>query len=519
MPSSPLLLSHPTKFETKTLPVQKVKDPEQQASHKLDNKILDTQSKLVKDVAEDKVSLSQFCETVEDINDVATLAAHFRPDGFSYKERAQLEAVMLQVGKGQHGKCEPQMRALYQQIKSGSLKSDEAVEELNWQTQKRYGAVVAERRGKVYSEERSKLRSHLYIPRADKDAVKKDVRHKELDKLINTAIDLFPSLDTNKDNVVDRREARSLLVNYEEFGLTPAYAATLYSRHNEMAMALEPKVNREDLTLEDLNHLLTENYPENPDKTLRGNVTKISKRLAHQEKIDSPEQAPFKLGEHFQPNNVKQGREGSCWFLCNLPALNDDQINDLIKPEGDGYRMTLADGRTTHVSPLNEAERRVYSTGDGAWSGLLEKGLSQILAEQGEDINAGFARVGREMVSGKRSDIYSFINPAGNGKPDLRDRNDLFRVMDDALDSGSAVLCAALKSDFDDDISEISAGGHAYTVLDVDRENDVITVRNPWGHGERADLDGVNDGVFQLSGDQFFANYSYLYLDQDQSVA
>ena len=106
-----------------------------------------------------------------------------------------------------------------------------------------------------------------------------------------------------------------------------------------------------------------------------------------------------------------------------------------------------------------------------------------------------------------------------NGKPDLRDRNDLFRVMDDALDSGSAVLCAALKSDFDDDISEISAGGHAYTVLDVDRENDVITVRNPWGHGERADLDGVNDGVFQLSGDQFFANYSYLYLDQDQSVA
>ena len=52
-------------------------------------------------------------------------------------------------------------------------------------------------------------------------------------------------------------------------------------------------------------------------------------------------------------------------------------------------------------------------------------------------------------------------------------------------------------------------------MLAVDSENDTVVVRNPWGRGERADLDGKNDGVFELSRDQFFANYSHLYMDQE----
>lgn len=511
--ASPLLLNHPRKFETKSLPVKKVKDREQQAAHKIDNKILEAQSNLVKRVIEDEVSLSEFCETIDDLNNVATLAAHCRPDGLDIKERAQIEGVFLRAGEGKHKKCDPKLRALYQQIQSGKLEKSEAVEELNWKSQQSYGRVVAKRRGKVYSEERYKLRAHLYVPRNDKDKEKKDIRHKELDKLINTSIDLFPSLDTNRDNVVDRREARSLLTNFEEFGITSSYAATLYSRHNEIASALDPKKNREKLTLADLNHLLSENYPENPDKDLRENVTKISKRFAYQERIKTPEPKEFKLSDKFQPNNVRQGKEGSCWFLCNLPALSEDELSELIKPEQDGYRVTLADGRTTFVEELNDAERRVYSTGDGAWSGLLEKGVSQILAENGEDINAGFARVGREMVSGKKSKKYVF-NKRIKGQTDLRDRERLLDTIYKALDSGSAVFSAALKGDHEKEISEISASGHAYTVLDVDQVNDTVTVRNPWGRSERADLDDQNDGVFELSGDQFFANYSYIYLDE-----
>jgi calpain family cysteine protease len=509
-----LVLSHPRKFKTQTLPTQSVKDASEKASHKIDNKILQAQSELVRETVKETVDLGTFCQTVEDLEKLSALHAELRADGLTSSERGRINSEFKAAGKGKPKKITPELRALYNQVKGSDLDPKEATEELNWRSLKSYGEVALDRQGKIFFEERPKLRAHLHLSRPDEKAPeRKPYVHPELNTIIEKALDRFDTLDVNRDGIVNRIEARAILTDYQELGLTPAEAATLYSRQKQMAAAVDPDNSGEELKMEDLEALLIENHPKKPDEDFEDNVSLISRRYQHQLKRETPEPTPFTLGQTFQPKNVTQGMEGSCWMLCNLPALTQDQIKDVIKPEGDAYRVTLADGRTTLVEPLNAAERRVYSGGDGAWSGLLEKGLSQILAQSDEDLNAGYPRVGRKMLTGNTSKFFPLAK--ATGKHDFRDRDLLFDTMTEALDKGSAIFAGAVKDDFEKEISEISAANHAYTVLAVDRDNDTVTVRNPWGRSERADMDGVNDGVFDLSQDQFFANFSHLYLDEN----
>ena len=118
------------------------------------------------------------------------------------------------------------------------------------------------------------------------------------------------------------------------------------------------------------------------------------------------------------------------------------------------------------------------------------------------------------MLSGQKSVQLSFDDKSGSGQ-DLRDRELLFNTLEEAFQGGSAVFAAARDEDHEKGISEISASRHAYTVLSLDRDNDTVVVRNPWGRSENADLDGDNNGVFELSQDQFFANFSYIYVDEN----
>lgn len=514
MPSSPLRLSHPNAFETRTLPVKKTQNSQQKLSHRIDNKVLEAQALVAKKVARDEISLGHFCEIARDLEQIQTMHARSREDGFNVKERAELKKAFQQIGKGKSRRIDLHLKALFQQVRGGSLKADDLTEELNWRSQKSYGAVALERQGPIYQEERHKLRAALHIPRKERPAtLKKSYHHPKLGQLAQKALGLFSSLDQDGNEIVDRKEARSLLTDYDKLNLTPAEATTLYSRQKQLAALVDPKTSGEKLERKDLELLLPENYPAKPDDELKETVTEISVRFRHQLRSSTPDPKNFLLSDHFQPNNVKQGKEGSCWMLCNLPALNQQELGNLIAPEGPNYRVTLKDGRTTLVAPLNEAERRTYSHGDGAWSGLVEKGVSQILEAEEQDLNGGFARIGREMLSGEKSVQLSFDRKSGKG-PDLRDREVLFDTMEQAFSEGSAVFAAAHKEDHEKGISEISASTHAYTVLDIDRDNDAVIVRNPWGRSENADLDGANNGVFELTQDQFFANFSYIYVDE-----
>lgn len=514
MVSNSLRLSHPAKFETRKLSLKDSKDDARRVSHELDNRVLEAQSKLSQAVKEGQVSVGEFCDSVSDLEQFARLQAEFRADGFSKEELLELTRTFKECGQDTPLKIDPTLKALYQQTQGGNLNPHELTEELNWRTQRSYGEVVAHRTGPVFQEERAKLRAHLYVPRQSKaNPSPEPVFHPGLPALAQKGLEIFERLDRNGDQNVDRAEARQILTRYSEFGLSPAQAATLYSCQEEFAALVDPKHSHENLRREDL-EFLTAPLPAKVDRTVSEHVSKISKRYDAQLRLQSLSQAEFKKGDLFTPSNVKQGLEGSCWLLCNLPALTDEELGQVIKPEKDGYRVTLADGRDTFVTPLNEVEKRVYSRGDGEWSGLLEKGVSQILEESNKDINGGFARVGRKMLAGHDSERFSLTDPPARGEPDLRDRETLFRTLEQAFRNGSAVFAAAERADHDKEISEISSAAHAYTVLDVNSETDTVVVRNPWGHGERADLDGRNNGIFELTQDQFIANFSYLYLDK-----
>lgn len=514
MVSSPLRLSHPATFETRKLSVKDSKDVARRMSHELDNKVLEAQTKLSHAVAKGQVSVGEFCDSVGDLEQFAKLQAEFRADGFTKEESTELTRAFKTCGQDTPVKIDPTLKALFQQTQGGQISSAELTEELNWRTQRSYGEVVAHRSGPIFQEERAKLRAYLYVPRRAKaNPVAESVFHPGLPALARKGLEMFERLDRNNDQNVDRAEARQILTDYTELGLSPAEAATLYSCQEEFAALVDPKHSGEDLRREDL-ELLAGPLPQKVDRSLSETVSKISKRYDAQLRLETLPEERFKKGELFQPSNVQQGLEGSCWLLCNLPALTDEELGRVVQPEGESFRITLADGRDTLVTPLNEVERRVYSRGDGAWSGLVEKGISQILEESGKDINGGFARVGRKMLSGHDSERLSLTDAPDHDKPDLRDRETLFQTLEHAFSKGSAVFAVAEKSDYDKEISEISSAAHAYTVLDINRETDTVVVRNPWGHNERADLDGHNNGLFELTQDQFLANFSYLYLDK-----
>lgn len=520
MISSSLRLTHPAGFETRRLPDKDpTQDLQERLSCELDNNVLEAQTKLSKAVAEGKVPVGAFCDSVKDLENFSGMQAHFRADGFTADEKDELIRTFKASGQDNPTKLDPELKSLYQQARGGLLSPGELTHELNWRTQRAYGNVVSTRSGPVYKEERYKMRASLYVPRKPKEQPDStEVIDPGLSRLAEKALAAFDRLDKNHDGNVDRIEARRLLTDYQKLNLSSAEAATLYSRQEELAALVDPKTSGENLRKEDLELLLPGHLPAQRDDTLSDLLTKISKRYAAQLKAPAPQAEPFHNDKDiFQPWNVRQGLEGSCWLLCNLPALTDDQINEIVKPQGDGYQVTLADGRHTHVKPLNEAEQRVYSHGDGAWSGILEKGVSQILQRDGKDLNGGFAKVARKLLSGHDSDRFSLTSAPAPGQADFRDREVLFSTMEQAFRHGSAVFASTDGNDHEQNISEISATAHAYTVLDVNRKTDTVVVRNPWGRSERADLDGNNNGVFELTQDQFFANFSHIYLDRPAS--
>ncbi len=513
MQTTPRGLTHPGRFE---LPERSQKRKGARGySEGLSQRVLDAQQALVEQALSGQVDEDRFVNTALALESVEGMHAQLRPDGFTGLEKKRLEQALRDAPLSEAPSQNRELRTLYQDLLWSEVPGEEMTEELQWRSQREYGKQLSQREGTVFQEERSKLRAYLFDGHGSERAKPSydGPYHKQLPQLLEKAIGLFPLLDENQDQIVDRNEARALLTFYDTLELTPAEAATLYSRQKNLASAVEPDNSGENLKLEDLEALLPENWPTEMSEDFKKALYLTSTRLRAQLRSKTPEPSPFTLGPTTNPLKVQQGREGSCWLLCNLPPLQGEQLDNLIKTEGDGYRVTLPDGRTTEVEPLNEAERRVYSQGDGAWSGALEKGLAQIFAREGEDINGGHAMKGRELLSGRVSERHYFDRAPSKGQPDLRDPKTLLKKVQDGLENG-AVMAAALKSDHSEGISKISASGHAYTVVGLDQEKGTVAVRNPWGRGENADRDGDNDGVFELTTQEFFGNFSYIYTDK-----
>lgn len=491
-----------------------------------DQAILGHQQRLVDRVVEGSLDRETFLRNAGHLESFESLRAELRGDGgLTRNERATLNGEMKKLaGKMTalpHNQTEPEqpvdtqaLGLLYDELKDGAVSNTDAVEELYWRSSQKYGQKVAERDGPVYGDERPKLRAALArdtSPRpAHDDPSGYGAFHPGTMQLIRQTIAIFPQLDGDGNGVVDRNEARSILTNYQDLGLTASQAATLYSRQAALAEVVDPgPASHEMMALEDLHGLLPENAGLIPNERANTALSLVSSRLSDQERRFIPSDLPLYYGaDGPDGSKVAQGLEGSCWFLGTLPTLGSDQLKSILVPEGDHFRMSFADGSSQEVSPLNEAERRVYSRGDGTWSGLMEKGMAQKLAETGMDLKGGLTQDALRLLTGANCQVtFLGVRPEGDG-PDYRDRSKLSRLLQTTLDGGGAVFTQVNGADFDPQISLVSDAKHAYTITAYDPATETVSLRNPWGQGEKADRDGIDDGNFTLSLTELAATFS-----------
>ena len=488
-----------------------------------DKAILHHQSRLVERVLEGELSKDTFLRNVGHLESFEVRRAQLRGDGgLTLGERAELANEMKKLaGKMNalpHHQTEPAhptnpqaVGALYEDLKNGNVSADEATDELHWRSNVKYGEVVAGRPGIVYGDERLKLRASMAVPSAPASPFFLAPVQPEALELVRKTLKAFPKLDANGDGLIDRGEARQLLSNSDSFGLTPAEAATLYSRQAILAEVVEPgSTSRDQMSKRDLKALLPEHHGLSQPDRVAAALNLLGSRLTDQNRRDLSQPLPlFVQPEAPSGSRVAQGFEGDCWLLGALPTLTSEEIKDLVQPTEGGFQVRFADGTQENVSPLTEAERRVYSRGDGAWSGLLEKVVAQKLGSVGLDLKGGLPQDALALLTGAQCDVFSLTDKPLHG-PDLRDRANLGILLENTLSRGGAVFTQANANDYDPQQSIISDARHAYTVTGYEPSTQTVSLRNPWGQGEKADRDGVDDGNFQLSLTEMTANMSLI---------
>lgn len=498
-----------------------------------DEAILGHQVRLVDRVVEGTLDRNTFLRNAGHLESFETLRAELRGDGgLSRNERNTLNSEMKKLAgkmvalpQNQTEPAQPvdeqALGRLYDELAGGVVSKTDAVEELHWRSNQKYGEVVAEREGPVYSDERSKLRAALvkgFDLRPQEMAAPTYVPyHKGTVDLVRQAIAIFPKLDLDGNGVVDRTEARSILTNYQNLGLSAPQAATLYSRQAVLAEVDTPgPASHEIMALEDLQGLLPENSGLVDSERVHKALSLISSRLADQERRNLSKPAPLYAGSGPDGSRVAQGLEGSCWFLGTFPTMTGQEIEKILVPEDDHFRMHFADGTSETVAPMNEAERRVYSRGDGAWSGLMEKGMAQKLGKMGRDLKGGLTQDALRMLTGAQCDVH-FLNSRPISGPDYRDKANLARLLQSTLEAGGAVFTQVNESDFDPQISLVSDAKHAYIITGYDADTETVSLRNPWGKGEKADRDGTDDGNFQMSLTEVAATFSLVIAERISS--
>ena len=250
------------------------------------------------------------------------------------------------------------------------------------------------------------------------------------------------------------------------------------------------------------------------------------------------------------PNDIRQGALGNCWFLASLAALAEspalvkrlfitNEYNDFgiyklrICKNGEWVVVTIDD-----YIPCYYSGGPMFSSGNGneLWVMLIEKAYAKLHGNYWQ-LRAGFVAHGMMDLSGCPTQRYNF--PA-----ERTDYNSILDFADrfwDVLVEGDRagwIMCAGTPGV---DVYTEGGGpndefgivpGHAYSVIAANEYKNVrlLNVRNPWGQfewgGKWSDKDkaswtpdfvqaikpdfDVQDGSFWIEYDDFFKYYESL---------
>lgn len=174
------------------------------------------------------------------------------------------------------------------------------------------------------------------------------------------------------------------------------------------------------------------------------------------------------------PNNSAQGSIGDCYLLSSLGAIGQqdpDFLADHVDEVEPGvYEVTMYDENGEPITyRVETVQEGGVSDGDGEQNlySVYERAYKMHLDARGENIDGGWPKDAMQTITGQESADYR-----GADRPSVQE-------MEALLENGR--LVNADTGGVEDPSHDDVAGGHAYTVTDVDAEAGTVTVTNPWG--------------------------------------
>lgn len=234
------------------------------------------------------------------------------------------------------------------------------------------------------------------------------------------------------------------------------------------------------------------------------------------------ENASDELFPHHQmPNgfNVSQGVAPSCGFLAATfgQARKDPRVvQDALTERPDGKLSVQFPGleKPIVIEPATDTEVAMHASAgpNGTWLTNLEKAWGTHL---GNNPLAAFEKSTwpedalEAWTGGKATTSRIPKNPKKAKKGELPS---YLRTTHRELASNHLATTWTRFEDFSD---KQLVFGHAYTLTGIDQDKGTVELRNPWGHYEPTNdkgeaIDGRDDGVFELSFDEFARCFSHI---------
>lgn len=230
-------------------------------------------------------------------------------------------------------------------------------------------STVDSKQASAQQQEVSPEKTLADIVRANESAIDADRDGKITQTELNRAVS-NSKLDTDASAVVvaltKNYQALSEL-SYENILWSSSLTLADLDRYASLAMSCETKTKEQQQLTESVDFALKETYAQ-------------SERAG--QKLFGPD-------DQISPKAVSQGGIGDCAYLAILAGMAStdhgrQMIRDMIRPEGDGYVVTFADGQSVSVEKPTPAELTLYahSNGNGTWVAVLEKAYGKLLAEK-----------------------------------------------------------------------------------------------------------------------------------------
>lgn len=330
----------------------------------------------------------------------------------------------------------------------------------------------------------------------------------------------FSKLDGDGDGLLSRGEL-GRAINAAD---APVYVATLHTMQDQVARLAKDRwllpddgISRNDLTRRDG----ASRDPAHPAHAQASATQRVQR--------DYADRAALSNGEHIvvpgavQPEFVRQGNTGDCYFVASLAALAGSrpaQVERMVRatPDG-GYEVQFpGEPDAVRVPRPSDAAVAKYASGvGGPWVSVVEQAWGELRRRRGKaGENAQEAAGGGgtmeeavEVLTGRRAEYVAL----GHQSDDAI-RSDLAAAMRDKRIVTMGSVAGATRPD-EGRGGALEADGivrsHAYSVLSFDAATDRVLLRNPWGNGEPTAggvaRDGTDDGKFALTVAELRAHF------------